>query len=159
MTLDDIDTAILDILREDARISINALADRANISRSNAYARLHRLTEAGVVRGFTVRTDAIREGYHTSAYVALSIDQSEWKTIRQRLTALPEVRHIALVGGEFDVLALVRARDNQDLRRVVLQEMQDIPGVRSSRTFLVYEDLDTPTPSPRLASDGASGSP
>ena len=90
--------------------------------------------------------------------MALSIDQSEWKTIRQRLTALPEVRHIALVGGEFDVLALVRSRDNQDLRRVVLEEMQAIPGVRSSRTFLVYEDLDTPTPSPRLASDGASGS-
>ena len=62
MTLDDIDTAIIDILREDARISINALADRANISRSNAYARLHRLTEAGVIRGFTVRTDADPRG-------------------------------------------------------------------------------------------------
>lgn len=144
MTLDAVDRTILDLLREDARASIAAIAARANVSRSNAYARVRRLSDEGTVLGYTVRTDAIREGFHTSAYIALSISQGDWQAIRGQLLALPEVRHIALVGGEFDALILVRARDNADLRRVVLQDMQAIPGVRSSRTFLVYEDLGNP---------------
>jgi DNA-binding Lrp family transcriptional regulator len=49
---------------------------------------------------------------------------------------------MALVGGEFDVILLVRAADNAALRHVVLDELQAIPGVLSSRTFLIFEDLE-----------------
>jgi len=52
---------------------------------------------------------------------------------------------MALVGGEFDVILLVRTRDNADLRRLVLDEIQGIPGVVSTRTLLIFEEL---TPSP-----------
>ena len=59
---------------------------------------------------------------------------------RKRLAAIPEVHHIALIGGEFDVIVLVRARDNRDLRRVVLEEIQSIPAVRGTRTQIIFED-------------------
>lgn len=140
--LDDLDRTILDALREDARASVNAIAQRLSISRANAYARIRRLSDSGVLLGYTIRTDAVLEGYHSSAYVALSVEQAEWQAIREGLIALPEVEHVALVGGEFDVLALVRARDNRDLRRIVLQRLQSMPGVRSTRTYLVFEDFD-----------------
>ena len=48
--------------------------------------------------------------------------------------------HVALVGGDFDVMVLVRARDNRDLRRIVLEEIQSIDGVTSTQTFLIFED-------------------
>ncbi|MGP3535984.1 Lrp/AsnC family transcriptional regulator [Microbacterium sp. RD1] len=142
MALDTIDRAILQALRRDARTSIHVIAQEVNISRANAYARVKRMTDDGVILGYGLRTDAILEGYHASAYVALNVDQQQWQGIRQSLIALPEVEHVALVGGEFDVLVLVRARDNRDLRRIVLETVQSLPGVRSSRTFLVFEDLD-----------------
>ena len=145
MSLDTIDRAILDVLRQDARTSVNALAQRVSISRANAYARLRRLTDDGVIVGYGLRTDPVREGFHASAYVALSVDQSDWQHIRSGLLAMPEVEHVALVGGDFDVLVLVRARDNRDLRRIVLEEIQAFPGVRSSRTFPIFEDLDAVT--------------
>ena len=52
-----------------------------------------------------------------------------------------EVHHIALIGGEFDVIVLVRARDNRDLRRVVLESIQSIPAVRGTRTQIIFEDM------------------
>ncbi|MRG59306.1 winged helix-turn-helix transcriptional regulator [Agromyces sp. CFH 90414] len=143
MEPDALDRAILAELRRDGRASMSDIAARVNTSRANAYARVKRLTDSGVIRGFTVRTDAVQEGLHSTAYVSMQVAQADWQDLRTRLAGIPEVRHASLIGGDFDVLLLVRARDNRDLRRVVLEELQAIPSVRSTRTFLVYEELET----------------
>ena len=143
MDLDDIDLRILDELERDGRASMSAVAQAAHISRASAYARVGRLTENGVITGFSARVDPVRAGLHSSAYVTLAVDQGPWQDLRARLIEIPEVKHIALVGGEVDLLLLVRARDNHDLRRVVLEQLQSIPSVRSTRTWLIFEDFDT----------------
>ena len=38
---------------------------------------------------------------------------------------------------------LVRAADNEGLRRVVLEKLQAIPEVLGTRTALIFEDLGT----------------
>jgi DNA-binding Lrp family transcriptional regulator len=88
----------------------------------------------------------VRVGLGTSAYVTMSVRQHVWRDLRERLRAMPEVRHMALVGGEFDVILLVRAADNDALRRVVLERLQAIPGVLSTRTSLIFEDIDNTGP-------------
>ena len=47
---------------------------------------------------------------------------------------------MALTGGEFDVILLVRTTDNDALRHVVLERLQAIPAVLATRTSLVFED-------------------
>jgi DNA-binding Lrp family transcriptional regulator len=138
--LDDVDRRILAILREDGRISMRTLAEQVHISRPNAYARLERLRADGVIQGFTVRIDPVKAGLQTSAYVTLKIEQNSWRTLRQRVNALPHVEHVALVSGDFDVLLLVRTRDNAELRQLVLDRLHDMPEVRSTRTLLVFDD-------------------
>ena len=140
MDLDDIDLAILHVLSADARVSMTQLAEAVHISRASAHARFKRLVDAKIITGFTTRIDPVRAGQHASAYVTLAVDQPQWQEARKRLAAIPEVHHIALIGGEFDVIVLVRARDNRDLRRVVLEEIQAIPAVRGTRTQIIFED-------------------
>jgi len=142
MELDDTDLRILDELQRDGRASMSAVAQAAHISRASAYARVARLTEAGVITGFSARVDPVRAGLHSSAYVTVSVDQSPWQEVRAQLIQIPEVKHIALVGGEVDLLLLVRARDNHDLRRIVLEQLQSIPAVRQTKTWLIFEDFD-----------------
>jgi DNA-binding Lrp family transcriptional regulator len=143
MELDEVDTRILTELRRDGRASMTAIAQATGISRANAYARVNRLLEAKVVIGFGARVDPVLAGLHSSAYVTLTIEQASWQELRNRLALIPEVVHIALVGGDFDVMLLVRARDNGDLRRVVLEELQAIPAVRATKTALIFEDFET----------------
>lgn len=138
--LDETDHAILRMLKKDARASMTAIADAVHISRAGAHARIKRMTDAGVITGYTVRTDPMLLGHHASAYVMVAIEQASWQEVRDRLRGIVEVEHMALMGGDFDVLLLVRARDNRDLRRIVLEEIQAIPQVRSSRTSLIFED-------------------
>ncbi|SDP94845.1 MULTISPECIES: Lrp/AsnC family transcriptional regulator [Lentzea] len=140
--LDEIDRRILGELEADGRLSGRALAERVTISRANAYARFERLVADGVITGFTARVDPVKVGLTTSAYVAMTVRQNNWRDLQVRLRAIPEVRHMALMGGEFDVMLLVRAQDNNALRRVVLEELQTIPGVLSTKTFLIFEDAE-----------------
>lgn len=142
--LDDVDQAILGELTRDGRLAVRLLAERLNISRASAYARLDRLKESGVLTGFTAVVNPNRAGLSTSAYVTLTVRQNSWRDLTENLRRIPEIKHMALVGGEFDVILLVRAVDNQHLRRIVLDRLPNIPGVLGTRTFLIFEDITNP---------------
>lgn len=150
--IDERDRQIIDELRRDGRMSIRALAEKLHISRANAYTRVRRLLDSGVLRGFRAEVDPELLGLGTSAYITLNIDQVQWRNVRESLRKLPGVSHIALVGGEFDVIMHVRAKDNADLRRIVLEQIQGMPGVINTRTLLVFDE-------PALEPDPIAGEP
>ena len=142
--LDAPDRQILSELVRDARMSIRSLAERVHISRASAYARVGRLVADGVITGFAARIAHERAGLGTSAYVSLSIEQNSWGEVSAHLGRLPYVEHVSRLGADFDVLVLVRAPDNAALRVLVLDRIQGIPSVRSTRTWLVFDEFEGP---------------
>lgn len=141
--VDDTDRELIAALRADGRLSVRALAETAHISRANAYARLERLQRDGVITGFTVTVDPDRMGLATAAFVSVSIEQDSWRRVAQALSQIAGVERVALVGAEFDILVQVRAHDNHELRDVVLEEIQAVPGVRATRTWLIFDEWTT----------------
>ncbi|MFG3707214.1 Lrp/AsnC family transcriptional regulator [Micromonospora sp. NPDC047670] len=140
--LDEVDRRILDELVRDGRTSVRTLAERIHISRTNAYARVERLLRDGVITGFRAQVAPEAAGLGTSAYVALKIEQNTWREVSAELARVRYIEHAALLGGDHDVLALVRAPDNATLRDVVLGRVQSIAGVLSTRTWLVFDEFD-----------------
>lgn len=69
--LDDLDRRIVEILVDDARISLKELAARVNLSSPSASERLRRLEERGVIRAFTVDVDPAALGYTLQAIVRI----------------------------------------------------------------------------------------
>lgn len=141
--LDEVDRRILAELTRDGRQSVTVVAEKVHISRAHAYSRIARLTDSGVLTKFTALIDPIKAGLRSSAYVTLKVQQHAWRELREQLRLVPEIHHIALVGGDFDVILLVRAEDNVGLRRVIFDQLQSMPGVMDTQTFLVFEDIDT----------------
>ncbi|MGC5019139.1 Lrp/AsnC family transcriptional regulator [Micromonospora sp. DT47] len=140
--LDEVDRRILDELVRDGRMSVRTLAERVHVSRTNAYARVERLLRDGVITGFRARVAPEPAGLGTSAYISLTIEQNTWREVSAELARVRYIEHVALLSGEHDVLALVRAPDNATLRDVVLNRVQSIAGVLSTRTWLVFEEFD-----------------
>lgn len=138
--MDDIDVRLVRELLADGRLSVRALAERAHISRANAYARLQRLEEDGVITGYAAQVDLERLGLGTAAYVSVSIEQNSWRSVAEALRALPSVERLSLVGADFDAIVQVRARDNHELRDLVLERIQAIPGVKATRTWLIFDE-------------------
>jgi DNA-binding Lrp family transcriptional regulator len=139
--LDDVDRRLVAELAADGRMSVRTLAERVHVSRTNAYARLERLIADGVITGFHAAVDAERAGLGTSAYVSMTVQQNSWREVSAGLREIPYIDHFALVGADYDVLALVRAPDNSTLRDIVLDRIQSVPGVLSTRTWLVFEEV------------------
>ncbi|MEV4843359.1 Lrp/AsnC family transcriptional regulator [Micromonospora matsumotoense] len=140
--LDEVDRRVLDELTRDGRLSMRTLAERVHVSRTNAYARVERLLRDGVITGFRARVAPEPAGLGTSAYISLTIQQNTWREVSAELARVRYIEHVALLSGEHDVLALVRAPDNATLRDVVLSRVQGIAGVLSTRTWLVFDEFD-----------------
>jgi DNA-binding Lrp family transcriptional regulator len=139
--LDRIDHRILEVLRDDGRISIAALGERVGVSRANAYTRLLRLREEGVIEGFTARVNSRRMGLGVAALVLLSVRQPDWRALRNELVEMPEVEYCALTTGTHDALILVRAPDVETLRDVVLERLQSLPMVQGTQTIFVLDEV------------------
>lgn len=140
-SLDTVDRQIVEALRADGRLSIRALAAQVHISRANAYARVERLEQSGVILGYEARIDPVAYGYGLSAYIHLKIAQRSWKTMRARILEIPEVQHGALVSGDSDIVLLIRTKDPATLRDLVLTRLQDMPEVLATQTTLILDEL------------------
>ncbi|CAN5345766.1 Lrp/AsnC family transcriptional regulator [soil metagenome] len=140
--IDDIDRLVVAELQADGRLSMRALADRVHVSRASAYTRVQRLRAAEVITGFAATVDPQRLGLGTSAHVAVTIEQNSWRDVATALRRLPGVERVTLVGADFDVLVLVRARDNHELRDLVLERIQAVPAVKATRTWLIFDEIE-----------------
>jgi DNA-binding Lrp family transcriptional regulator len=139
-TVDETDRRILEVLRTDARASVREVAARLHLSRASAYARVRRLQDSGVIRAFTTVVDPAALGLGLPAYVHVRIKQNSWKRVKERVLALPEAVHVALVAGDADVTLLVRTRDAEHLRELVLERIQAMPEVLGTQTVLIFEE-------------------
>jgi Lrp/AsnC family leucine-responsive transcriptional regulator len=139
--LDRVDRRLLELLGEDGRMPVASLAERAGISRANAYTRLDRLRQEGVIEGFAVRVSHRRLGLGLTALILVSLRQLAWRELRDRIREWPEVEYCAYISGEHDALLLVRVRDVETLRDVVLERLQTLPDVRATETLFVLDEV------------------
>jgi Lrp/AsnC family transcriptional regulator, leucine-responsive regulatory protein len=139
--IDAADLRLLRALREDGRLSVSELAQRALVSRATAYLRLQRLQEAGVLQGFSARVDSTQLGIDVTAIILVSARQTDWRTLKDELLAFEEVEYFAYITGSFDALLVVRVPDMHHLRDVVLERLHALPEVRSTQTSFVLEEV------------------
>ena len=142
--LDPVDRRILALLVEDGRATVPELATRANVSRATGYARFERLRSSGVIRGIHAEVDPEALGYGVSALVLIHAQQGSWERTRQEIADLPGVEWVALTGGSFDYVVLVRARDMHALRDVVLVRLQRMRSIRATQTMFILDEHHRP---------------
>ncbi|MDE2080702.1 MAG: Lrp/AsnC family transcriptional regulator [Burkholderiales bacterium] len=137
MPLDTLDRRLLALLQTNARTSATDLARQLGIARSTVLARQARLEREGVIVGYTVRL-AQDDGAGTGvqAYVGISTAPKAAAVVTQRLAALPELRQLCSVSGEFDYLALLHAASPARLDGL-LDEIGAIDGVVRTTTSVV----------------------
>ncbi|HLP23237.1 MAG TPA: Lrp/AsnC family transcriptional regulator [Microbacteriaceae bacterium] len=140
--LDDIDQRLLDLLREDARMSNVDLARAVDLSPSSTLARVKSLRDRGVIRRFTTELNPRALGYTLQALVSVRIRPGArhlMEQISSELRELPEVHQLFFLGGAEDFLVHVRVRDSEHVRQFVLKNLSANPAVALTETNLVFE--------------------
>jgi DNA-binding Lrp family transcriptional regulator len=141
-SLDQLDADLLEILEQDPRIGGLELAERLGTTRNTVQARLTRLRESGLLRGFRVDLDLEAVGAPITAFISIGLAQASLPLTLAGLAALPHVLEIQTTTGEADLLVRVGAESNQQLQDLV-QQVLDVPGVVRTTTVIA---LTTPVP-------------
>lgn len=134
--MDDLDRRLLALLQANARESTAQLARRLGVARTTVLARLARLERSGVIVGYTVRLGVDDEARAVQAYVGLVTDPKQGPAVVRALAAMPELRQLSSVSGEFDYLALIRAETTAQLDEL-LDRIGTLPGVARTTSSVV----------------------
>lgn len=143
--LDDVDRRLLELLVQDGTRSAADLSTEVAISRAQAYRRLDRLREVGVLRGTTARLDPKAVGWGMDVLIILDADQGSWRDLRDRLLDLPGLEYLGMTTGRHDFVLRLRAIDVDTLRDTVLERLAVMPEVRATETIFILDEVMLPT--------------
>jgi DNA-binding Lrp family transcriptional regulator len=144
--MDAVDRQILALLVEDGRRTYDDIAQQVALSAPAVKRRIDRLRRQGLLRGFTAIVDPAAMGTSTEALIELFFAPgTPLDAVAARLRRHPEVVEAWSVTGDADAIARVRARDNGDLERVII-ELQADGSVERTRSQVVLSRLVSRTP-------------
>lgn len=140
LSIDRLDGELIALLEQDARQTIGELAEKLGVSRNTVQSRLRRISDTGMLRGFSPRLDLVEVGINVEAFAALALDQGKLDDVIDLLAEIPEVIEVHATSGREDLLVRIGAVSHADLQELI-QHIVALPGVGHSNTTLA---LTTP---------------
>lgn len=151
--LDRIDCNILEIVQREGRISNADLAKRIHLSPAATHTRLRRLENERYIEGYKAKVNREKLGFNMLCYVHIGLQThsaEELEKFRDALREMPEVLECSFVTGDFDYLAKVILKDQQDLERFILEELTHLSGVSRVSTNLIVSEIKSASHIPVL---------
>ncbi len=142
--LDLFDRKIVDILRQDGRISITDLALRVGLSKTPCQVRVKRLIANGTIRGFRAIVDPVRLGLDHVAFAEVKLSDTREEALeafRRAVLNIPEVEECHMIASSFDYLLKVRTADIRRYRAVLGEHISSLPHVANTSTFVAMETI------------------
>lgn len=117
--LDDLDRRIVEILVEDARISLKDLAQRVGLSSPSVSERLKRLEERGVIRAFTIEVDPAALGYTLQAIVRIRPLPGKLHMVQDLIQQIAQFSECDKVTGDDCFVARLHIRSIDELDKIL----------------------------------------
>ncbi|MXW85107.1 MAG: Lrp/AsnC family transcriptional regulator [Boseongicola sp. SB0667_bin_21] len=149
--MDDIDMKILHALSNDARRSVESVAEEIGLSTTPTRRRIKNLEAGGIIRRYTVDVDMEQAGYGLTVYVFMKLqsrDQTTIATFEDKIKHLPEVTACALVTGPHDYVLTMRFEDMEAYNRFLRSVLAELPGVLGIETSVVIGSVKNEVPLP-----------
>jgi DNA-binding Lrp family transcriptional regulator len=73
-----------------------------------------------------------------TAIVLISTTQGRTPEVAQALIGLPGITEAYSVAGSYDLVAIARVRDHEELADLVAVRVQKIPGIEATNTLIAF---------------------
>ncbi len=134
--IDNLDKRILEIMKKDSRCPYVEIADKLGVSEGTVRSRVHRMTEDGIIRGFTIKTSS----KNVKALVEVKIDvNTDTEAIAKELSTYDGVTEVFEVTGDQDIIAIVDVESSQSLNDII-ERVRRYDNVLSTRTRLILKE-------------------
>jgi len=129
---------LLELLRQNARLSASDLADRLGTTEREIAAEIEALEQGGVILGHHAVIDRERAGdTSVSAFIEVKLTPERgggFDRLATRIARFDQVVACYLASGGYDLMVVVEASDLREVARFVSEKLSTLEGVLSTAT-------------------------
>lgn len=129
--LDAVGWRLLRLLQENARMSFRQIGEAIGLTAPAVGERIHRLEDAGVVKGYRAEVDLPKVGRPIMAFVHLTATNSQIARFRNDVSQIHEVIEAHCVTGHESCILKVAVMSVPHLEHVIMR-LKDYGEVRTS---------------------------
>jgi len=134
--MDNTDRQLLSLLRDNARMSVAAMAKALGVARGTVQNRLTRLESDGVIVGYTVRLKREADDQRIRALMTVAVEGNRTDEVLKALRGDPAVCALHTTNGRWDIVAELRTDSLEAVDRV-LGRIRLIDGISTTETSLL----------------------
>lgn len=146
--LDDKDLKILELLRDNARMTTSEMFKKLGMPQTTIHNRIKRMKKSGIIKRFTIDLDRKKIGRGLVAYIQCTVSYrtSRGQKISQyevakMIQVLPEVEDVSIVTGDIDLIVKVALGDVDELNDFIIYKLRNIDGIEKTVTSVVLSEV------------------
>ena len=142
--IDSTDKSILKLLQANAKLTIKEIGQRLNLSATPIFERIKRLEKTNYIHSYRATINRKKIGLSLMVFCDISLNQHEASYISkfeediQQFTEVIECYHI---GGNFDYLIKVVAKDMDDYQYFIANKLASLDNISKVQSSFVMNEI------------------
>lgn len=142
--IDDVDMKILEILQDDARITLKELASRINLSSTPCFERWRRLERYGYIERYVtvLNPEKVQRGFTVFCSVKLrKLEHTVIADFMDVIQKIPEVTECYHISGRYDYLLKIHAPDMKYYRHFIVNVLSHVDSIGTIDSSFVMDNI------------------
>lgn len=142
--MDAIDRKILALLQQDARLTIQEIADRVGLSASPCHRRVKLMEERGIIERYVAIVNQRAVGLPVSVFISIKLERQKEADLARFARAISnwsEVLECYLMTGHRDYLLRVVVADLAAYEQFLKKKLTKVEGVASIESSFALDQL------------------
>jgi Lrp/AsnC family leucine-responsive transcriptional regulator len=135
--VDDIDRQLLDILKDNSRLSFAYLGRKVNLSPSAVRERIQKLEELGVIQKYSIVLDHKKLGNDLEAFILLKVFPGQLRRILERINTFEEIKEAHRITGSQNIHLKVVVKNQLSLQKL----LDELMIFSDTNTFLILSEV------------------
>lgn len=136
--VDATDLKLLDILKENSRLSFADLGRKINLSPSSVRERIQKMEDEGVIKQYGIEIDHKKIGYDLEAFILVKVFPGKLTYVIDKVKEFPEIKSAYRITGNQNIHLKVVVENQIGLQKLLDKLMQ----FGDTNTFLILSKIN-----------------
>lgn len=143
--LDQTDRKVLELIQQNCRWSAREIAKKTGSLTTTVYAKIRRMEDLGIIRGYHAEIDGKKIGQGVKAMVLVSFEYHKGgggtlsqRDIAKRIASFEEVQDVHIVSGDWDMMLKVNGSSVDEIGQFVIDKLRKIEGIDKVTSSMVF---------------------
>lgn len=119
MSIDQVDEKILNILKEDSRLSLKEIGEQIHMTGQAVGVRVNKLIEEGIIESFTITVNKEKLGIGITAFIKVYMKKLEHRRMLSLIENTKSIVEAYRTSADCCYFLKVETKDNEELNQIL----------------------------------------